>query len=159
MAVTVGEIELAYRRCGRRLQRFVAFAVRAPEVIVEDACQAAWSRLLDYRDDVDAGGAVAWVARTAIREAMRSVRVGSCTCSLESAAESPVLHVAGPDERLELRQRLGLLTVLPVRQQRLMWLRGLGLSYREMAVREGCTPRTVERQLARAGHAVAAAQA
>jgi RNA polymerase sigma factor (sigma-70 family) len=159
VAVTVGEIELAYRHCGRRLQRFVAFAVRAPEVVVEDACQAAWCRLLDYRDDVDAGGAGAWVARTAIRDAMRSMRVGSCACSLESAADSPALRVAGPDERLELRQRLGVLSALPVRQQRLMWLRGIGFSYREMAVQEGCTPRTVERQLARAGLAVAEAQA
>jgi RNA polymerase sigma factor (sigma-70 family) len=141
------------------LQRFVAFAVRAPEVVVEDACQGAWSRLLAYRDDVEAGGAVAWVTRTAIRDALKSVRLGNRLCSLEAAADSPVLRVAGPDERLELRQRLGLLTALPVRQQRLMWLRGLGFSYQEMAAREGCTPRTVERQLARAGHTVAAAQA
>jgi DNA-directed RNA polymerase specialized sigma24 family protein len=68
-----------------------------------------------------------------------------------------VVVVAGPDERLEHRQRLGRLGALPVRQQRLLWLHGLGFSYREMAVREGCTARTVERQLLRARHAVAQA--
>ena len=39
---------------------------------------------------------------------------------------------------------------LPERQQRLVWLQGLGLSYTEMAAHEGATPRTVERQLMRA---------
>jgi RNA polymerase sigma factor (sigma-70 family) len=50
----------------------------------------------------------------------------------------------------EERQRLVDLDRLPERQQRLVWLQGLGLSYVEMAEREGCTTRTVERQLLRA---------
>ena len=39
---------------------------------------------------------------------------------------------------------------LPPRQQRLVWLQGLGLTYEEMAGYTGASTRTVERQLLRA---------
>jgi DNA-directed RNA polymerase specialized sigma24 family protein len=35
-----------------------------------------------------------------------------------------------------------------------MWLQGLGFSYGEMAGREGCTKRTVERQVLRAKRSI-----
>jgi DNA-directed RNA polymerase specialized sigma24 family protein len=51
---------------------------------------------------------------------------------------------------------LGHLRALPIRQQRLLWLHALGLTYTEMAAHEGCTRRTVERQLLRAKRGVRA---
>ena len=54
------------------------------------------------------------------------------------------------EERFDLRERLEGVHRLPERQQRLVWLHAFGLSYAEMAAHEGCTPRTVDRQLLRA---------
>jgi RNA polymerase sigma factor (sigma-70 family) len=48
---------------------------------------------------------------------------------------------------IEDRERLRSLAALPPRQQRVLWLYGAGLSYQEIARRQGCTSRTVERQL------------
>ncbi|MGA2926187.1 MAG: sigma factor-like helix-turn-helix DNA-binding protein [Solirubrobacteraceae bacterium] len=54
-------------------------------------------------------------------------------------------------ERLHHRTELA---ALPARQRRLLALQAFGLSYAEIAAREGCTPRTVERQLLRAKRAL-----
>jgi RNA polymerase sigma factor (sigma-70 family) len=64
-----------------------------------------------------------------------------------------------PDELVEQRERLETIRILPERQQRLLWLHALGLSYTEIALYAGCTPRTVERQLLRAKRAVRRAAA
>jgi DNA-directed RNA polymerase specialized sigma24 family protein len=37
-----------------------------------------------------------------------------------------------------------------VRERRILWLRGLGFSYAEIAAREGCSERAIERALDRA---------
>ncbi len=163
MAVTRPEIEGLYRVHAPRLRRLVRFDVRAPDATIEDACQAAWSQLLDQRDTVHADAAVTWVARTALREAIRLTKVDGRTLSLdqllERRAEIRALQVLSARERFEQRERLRALAVLPVRQQRLLWLKGLGLSYAEMAHHEGCTRRTVERQLLRARQAAPPAEA
>ena len=57
---------------------------------------------------------------------------------------------ATPEQLLEHRERIRELGRLPERQQRVVWLHAFGLSYVEMATHEGCTRRTVERQLLRA---------
>ena len=59
-------------------------------------------------------------------------------------------------ERLHHRTELA---ALPARQRRLLALQAFGLSYAEIAQREGCTPRTVERQLLRARRALRNADA
>jgi DNA-directed RNA polymerase specialized sigma24 family protein len=46
--------------------------------------------------------------------------------------------------------RLELLRELPERQERLIWLQGLGFGYPEMADETDMTMRTVERQLMKA---------
>ncbi len=56
----------------------------------------------------------------------------------------------GPDEVVEMRERLAEVRALPVRQQRIVWLQGAGFDYREIGARTGDTRRTVERQLLRA---------
>ena len=58
------------------------------------------------------------------------------------------------DELYEQRAKLASIGRLPNRQQRLVWLQGLGFSYGEMADREGASARTVERQLLRAKKAL-----
>jgi DNA-directed RNA polymerase specialized sigma24 family protein len=63
----------------------------------------------------------------------------------------------GADELVALRERLGAVRALPLRQQRLVWLAGLGFSYVEMAEQTRQTRRTVERQLLRAKHVLGTA--
>jgi RNA polymerase sigma factor (sigma-70 family) len=59
------------------------------------------------------------------------------------------------DDLIEQRERLEAIRILPERQQRLVWLQGLGLTYTEMAGQTGTTRRTVERQLLRAKRTLA----
>ena len=59
------------------------------------------------------------------------------------------------EDLAEQKSRLDSIQALPERQRRLLWLQGLGLSYREMAGETGMTRRTVERQLIRARSSLA----
>jgi RNA polymerase sigma factor (sigma-70 family) len=156
-AVAGGDIEELYRRFSARLERTVRLGVRAPEPVVEDACQVAWSRLIRHSERVRRETALSWLTTTALHEAFRLLRRSRRELSLEGtieAAGEAVLHTCAPStgELYEQRERIAGIAALPERQQRLLWLRALGLSYTEMAVHEGCTPRTVERQLLRARH-------
>jgi DNA-directed RNA polymerase specialized sigma24 family protein len=65
--------------------------------------------------------------------------------------------VPAPEELREPWRRLEELGCLPERQRRALWLHAAGFSYEEIATHERCSTRTVERQLARANHAVRAA--
>lgn len=151
----VGDIEELYRRLSGRLERLVRLGVRAPDPVVEDACQFAWSRLIRHSDHVRRETALSWLATTAIHEALKLLRRSAREPSLEAAVEASGEALVGTrtpatDELVEQRERIMGLRALPHRQQRLLWLRALGLSYAEMATHEGCTTRTVERQLLRA---------
>jgi DNA-directed RNA polymerase specialized sigma24 family protein len=102
---------------------------------------------------------LAWLARTASREAFRLIRRGTRELSLDALLEAAGDCALPPapaclEETCEARDRLGSVRRLSVRQQRMLWLHAIGLSYAEMAVHEGCTRRTVERQLLRAKDAV-----
>lgn len=156
----VGEL---YGRLAARLERIVRSDVRASDAVIEDACQFAWSRLLNHCERVHREAALSWLATTAVREAVRSVRREGRALSLEAmfddAGDPATSVVPGPDEIVERRERLEELRALPVRQQRLLWLQGFGLSYAEMASHEASTTRTVERQLLRAKATLARAAA
>jgi len=98
---------------------------------------------------------LSWLTRTAIHEAFKLIRREGRELSLEATLElagdaALALRVPGPDELAEQAERLDGIRKLSRRQQRMVWLHGLGLSYAEIAVYEGCTTRTVERQLLRA---------
>jgi RNA polymerase sigma factor (sigma-70 family) len=98
---------------------------------------------------------LSWLARTAIREAIRLVQRDGRELSLELAVEEgPHLALVttepGPEEIAEQRERLRSIGSLPERQQRMLWLVGAGLSYADIARSTGSTERTVERQLVRA---------
>jgi RNA polymerase sigma factor (sigma-70 family) len=158
-AVGGGDIEELYRRFSARLERTVRLGVRAPEPVVEDACQVAWSRLIRHSERVHRETALSWLTTTALHEAFRLLRRSRRELSLEGAIETAgeaVLNTCTPTtgEIYEQRERIARIGALPERQQRLIWLRALGLSYTEMAAHEGCTPRTVERQLHRANQTI-----
>jgi RNA polymerase sigma factor (sigma-70 family) len=149
--VDVGEL---YELLAKRLEQIVRLDVRAPDVVVEDACQFAWSRLIHHRDRVRRETVMSWLARTAVHEAIKLVRRDRREVSLDAASEqiAPVvaLDFPAPHALVEDRERLGELSRLSTRQQRAVWLHAFGLSYDEIAAHEGCTVRTVERQLLRA---------
>jgi RNA polymerase sigma factor (sigma-70 family) len=148
-----------YAQHARSLRRIVRSGVRAPEAVIDDACQIAWSRLIPRAGAVRRDAALPWLVTTASREAIRLLRRADREVSLEKLVEEGAALPPGdgPDEVVSLRERLGAVSALPVRQQQLVWLAGLGFSYDEMADRTGATRRTVERQLLRAKRSLKAA--
>jgi RNA polymerase sigma factor (sigma-70 family) len=150
----VAAIGALYCLYARRLEQIVRLGVNAPQPVIEDACQFAWSRLVSHGHRIRRETAMPWLVTTAVHQAVKLIRREERELSLENMLErsGPLEHVGipGPDEVLEHRERLTGIRLLPERQRRLVWLQVLGLSYEEMATREACTVRTVERQLARA---------
>ncbi len=157
------DVAEAFRLLGPRLEQIVRLNLSASDAVVEEACQAAWGRLLDHHDHVRTDSALSWLATTAVREALKLLRLERRQLSLEEAIERgregalglgllprAAAPAPGPEALVERRERLAALSVLPRRQQRLLWLRGLGLSYAEIARHTGDSTRTVERQLLQA---------
>ncbi len=156
----VGDVGELYGLFARRLEQLVRLDVRAPDAVIEDACQVAWSRLLHHRHHVQRETVMSWLVRTAVHEALRLLRRDRREVPLEAATEEALLRTqAAPVHVIECRERLAELARLPERQQRAVWLHAIGLNYAEIAVYEGCTTRTVERQLLRARHAIRHAEA
>jgi RNA polymerase sigma factor (sigma-70 family) len=154
-AIGVGDVGELYRVLARRLEQLVRLYVRTPDVVIEDACQIAWSRLLRHRDRVQPESAMSWLLRTAVREAFKLSRCDRREVPLEATTEAALPRTqATPVQLIECRERLAELGRLPERQQRAVWLHAFGLNYGEIAVYEGCTARTVERQLLRARQAI-----
>lgn len=151
----ISDLDQLYRLLSPRLRQIVRSDVRAPEPVIEDACQIAWSRLIRHADGVRHEAALSWLVTTAEREAFklarRDVRELSLDAELERTGELPLPSRAPePPELLELRDRLAEVGRLPERQRRLIWMHAIGLTYVEMSERTGDTRRTVERQLLRA---------
>lgn len=151
----VADFDAVYRRLARPVQRSVRHTVRAPLPVIEEACQTAWSRLLSADPPVAAEATLVWLTTTATREAVRAARRQRRELSLDGDRSSaPVIQLharrPGPDEAAELHEQLAEVRRLPARQQRMVWLQGLGYDYAEIAERTGDSRRTVERQLLRA---------
>jgi len=148
-------LEATYSELTPRLQRIVARNVRAPESLIEDACQIAWSQWVTHRDRVAAGSVLAWLATTATREALRLVRLESRHVPLnEEPAEGKVIEFPvrdpGPDQIVEFRERLAEVRRLPTRQQTALLMHSFGYDYLEIAAHTGASRRAVERNLLRA---------
>ncbi|MDQ6730153.1 MAG: sigma-70 family RNA polymerase sigma factor [Actinomycetota bacterium] len=145
-------LDQTYGDLDRTLNGIVAFNVRAPQALIEDACQTAWLRLTRRGDDLAPRAVLPWLVTTATREALHLVGRAEREVALETLTEvTPVASPSpGPEAIIELRSRLSALSALNRRQQRLIWLQGLGFSYEEMAGWEGASVRTIERQLLRA---------
>lgn len=149
------DLDRLYLEFASSLEQLVRGGVQASDVVVEDACQAAWARLVRHRQRITDEEARGWLVRTAVHEAFRlcrrELREPPSDLALEECwGELDHPEAPGPQQLIEQHQRLASLRRLPHRQQRFVWLRALGLSYDEVASHEGCTSRTVERQLARA---------
>jgi RNA polymerase sigma factor (sigma-70 family) len=138
-----------------QLVRILTCNLQAPEWIVDDACQTAWSSLLEHRNTVVPGGELGWLSTTATRVALRLLRSEQLAGSLEEPPPPAYLDALrvrepGPARSFELRERLAEVKRLPVRQQRLVMLHGFGYEYDEIAAVTGETRRTIARQLTRA---------
>jgi RNA polymerase sigma factor (sigma-70 family) len=164
LTASVGDVGELYALLARRLEQVVRIDIRASDALIEDACQIAWIRLLRCRDQVQRETVMSWLVRTAVHEALKLLRRDRRELSLEAAAEEAMpmaawTRDATPLELVERGERLAELGRLPERQQRAVWLHAFGLSYSEIALHEGCTTRTVERQLLRARENIRGAQA
>jgi DNA-directed RNA polymerase specialized sigma24 family protein len=99
--------------------------------------------------------AISWLITTALHEAFKVARRDGYELSLEEVMEETddlrlSRSAPAPEEIVEPRLRLEILRELPERQERLIWLQGLGFGYPEMATETDMTIRTVERQLMKA---------
>lgn len=153
--LTTAELARLYLQLARPLQRCVGAVVHAPMPVIEDACQFAWSQLVGHHDRVQPEAVAGWLTKTATREAIRISRACEREVSLEAESELRGDWLAGPagsepGEVVERQEILARVRELPARQQRILWMKALGLSRTEVAAHERCTNRTVERQLERA---------
>ncbi len=151
----IGEVAELYARSAGLVRGQVCSEVTASEAVIDDACQFAWIRLLHHRHRVGRDRAVSWLITTALHEVFKLVRRDGHDLSLEELMEDTgdlrINRTAPPpEEAVGARQRLELLRKLPERQERLIWLQGLGFNYPEMATEADMTVRTVERQLMKA---------
>ncbi|HEX5193502.1 MAG TPA: sigma-70 family RNA polymerase sigma factor [Solirubrobacteraceae bacterium] len=157
------DVARLYREEAVRIRKLVRMHVVASSALVEDACQIAWCRLLIHRARVRRESARAWLVQVAVHEALKAIAREGRERSLEAlqerdrrpdrGVEPAIASTLTPtliEDLVEQRARLDSVRALPDRQRRLVWLQGLGLSYREMAGETGMTRRTVERQLMRA---------
>jgi RNA polymerase sigma factor (sigma-70 family) len=156
---TLQEVAELYAAHAVRVRRLVHLRLAAPDALIEDACQVAWSRLVVRHTRVRREVADRWLVSVAVHEALRLIARGGRDLSLQSLEDDdPRLSRQVPDlveELAEPRVRLEAIRDLPERQQRLLWLQGLGFSYQEMAGATGDLRRTVERQLSRARRTLA----
>ena len=151
----IGEVAELYACSAGLVRGQVCSEVTASEAVIDDACQFAWIRLLHHRHRVGRDRAVSWLITTALHEVFKLVRRDGHDLSLEELMEDTgdlrINRTAPPpEEAVGARQRLELLRELPERQERLIWLQGLGFNYPEMATEADMTVRTVERQLMKA---------
>src|SRR5271167_2061551 len=80
-------VDELYRTLSPRLERLVRSDVRAPDAVIEDACQFAWSRLVVHRDRVAHEAVLSWLVKTAVHEAFKLIRRSGRCVSLDAALE------------------------------------------------------------------------
>jgi RNA polymerase sigma factor (sigma-70 family) len=159
--LSLAEIGRQYPNLAPQLERVLGRHLAAPPGVIEEACQLAWGLLIAHRETVDADRALSWLATAARREAIRLLREAAehdPLDPLDPVTELPVgISQPDPADVVELRDRLARVAELSARQQRLVWLRGLGYGYREISLRTGDSPPTIERQLVSARRRLRAA--
>src|SRR3984885_9224795 len=126
-ATDVGEL---YGLLAKRLEQIVRLDVHAPDVVVEDACQFAWSRLVHHRHRIQRDTVMSWLARTAVHEALKLLHRDDRELSLDDPLEPAAAAIATScptvEALAESRERLSEVRRLPERQQRVLWLHALG---------------------------------
>lgn len=152
---TTRDLGELYQALSRPLENCVRTDVQASEAVVEEACQFAWSRLVHHAARIQRETALSWLVKTAVHEAYKLLRRDQRCVSLDAVVEAfgdQALCASAPalDQLVSDREQLASIATLPERQQRLLWLHGLGFSYAEVAQCAGVSPRTVERELVQA---------
>ncbi|MDE3130753.1 MAG: sigma-70 family RNA polymerase sigma factor [Acidobacteriota bacterium] len=138
-----------------QLVRILSSNLRAPDWVIDDACQTAWSSLLTHQPALGPGGELGWLSTTATRAALRLLH-GEPVVEPDPEPAAPVVladfraAAPGPEQSFELRERLAEISRLPPRQRRVIMLHGFGYEYHEIAAATGDSRRTVARQLTRA---------
>jgi DNA-directed RNA polymerase specialized sigma24 family protein len=150
-----GDEDDLYRRHHHDLRRAVGKTVRAPRELIEDACQTAWTILLQTQPDRYA--IVAWLRRVAIHEAYRLSRIERREVRLESLRprDDDSCEVAvdrrSLDDAVEALEALRILSALPQRQRADLSLKVAGYSYEEIRSRtRGRTMTNVNKSLRKA---------
>jgi DNA-directed RNA polymerase specialized sigma24 family protein len=136
-----------------RLHTAVRASARAPEPVIEDACQTAWAILLRRPDIELTERGLAWLSTVATREAWRLTSSARETPSgsLQTTTpgdDSELPEPAGPHARsaeehalarIEHRERVEALKALKARERQALCLHGLGHTYAEVAELTGST--------------------
>jgi hypothetical protein len=150
-----GDEAQLYRRHHRALHQAVAHAVRAPQELIEDACQTTWAILLRVQPDRHA--VFAWLRVVAIHEAYRLSAIERREARLERLRprDGASLEVAvdprSLDDAVEALEALQLLASLPQRQRDDLALRLAGYTYDEIRARtRGRTMTNVSKSLVKA---------
>jgi DNA-directed RNA polymerase specialized sigma24 family protein len=148
------EAEL-YRQHHRDLQRAVAHVVRAPPELIEDACQTAWTALLQGQPEPYA--VFAWLRVVAIHEAYRLSAIDRRDARLKRLRpeDGDWLEIAvdprSLDDAVEALEALRMLASLPERQRHDLALKVAGYTYEEIRARApGRTMTNVNKSLVKA---------
>lgn len=144
------------------LLRSVKRAVNAPEAMIEDACQFAWTQLI--RTQPERGPRLfGWLRTVAIHEAYRLSWSQRRDTALEDLAarqenggsirdewEALIEGSVDLDSQLEAKRGLSILASLPERESRYLTLFVAGYRYQEIARLTGATYTNVNKHLTRA---------
>jgi DNA-directed RNA polymerase specialized sigma24 family protein len=121
----VGDVAQLYDELAPRLSCIVRRDVHASAPVIEDACQTAWCQLASHAQGIDRRGALSWLAKTAVREAVRLARRDQRELSLDERADDDgELNIPSPAhepyQQVEWRERVATVRRLRIRQQRLL---------------------------------------
>lgn len=157
-ATRLARIAVIYRQHARELERRVATRARAEPRTIEDACSFAWMQLITHPSielDAPCDGALAWITRTAVREAWRleatrarDELLGEAALRREPRRREQAMRAV--DELAAQRARLDLVAQIPPRPRRFLLRHALGHGYREIAAQENASLTTTNKQIARA---------
>jgi len=130
-----------FRQHHRSLMCAVARSVNAPEELIEDACQCAWTILLHCQPD-RTPTLFAWLRTVAVHQAYRLSRQERRDARLEDLAgdggwELLVGASQSLDVAIDARRALATLASLPPLQRDDLSLRVAGFSYQEIAKHGG----------------------
>lgn len=158
------------RRAPRRAPALDQAGVNAPEALIEDACQFAWTQLI--RTPPDRGPRLfGWLRTVAIHEAYRPSRAQRRETALEELVapeanggsspegwEALIEGLVDLDTQLDAKRGLSVLASLPERQRRYLALLVAGYRYQEIVELAGVTYTNVNKHLTRARASVRRAE-
>jgi hypothetical protein len=150
-----GDLEKLYRRHHRELHHAVSRAVRAPNELIEDACQTAWVILLRRQPEREA--VFAWLRVVAIHEAYRLSALDRRDARLERLRPQDgnwrevIAEPRSLDDAVDALEALRVLASLPERRRIDLALKVAGYSYEEIrALTPGRTRTNVNKSLVKA---------